>query len=588
MYSVEVRAFIWRSIYPHLRVALAVASLLLVGLLGSASAALADTAPTLYTGDINGAAYRVEVPANWNGTLLLYSHGYTIPGSANPAQDVGDPTTGAALLAQGYALAGSSYRSTGWAVEDALEDQIALLDWVNVNVGKPSRTIAWGHSLGGIVTAGLVQEYPDRFDGALPMCGVVGGGIGVWNQALDAAYAFKTLIAPDANLAVVHIANPGANSQAALAALTTAQGTTQGRARLALVGALDNTPGWFTFTQVEPAAADWATRQTNQYQWFRNMTFPFAFSYRAELEARAGGNPSWNTGVNYRLQLARSGMRPMVEALYQAAGLNLEEDLTTLEGGERIKANPAAMDYLTKNITFDGQLDIPVLTMHTTDDGLVAVQNEAAYANVVNTAGRQAMLRQLFVHRPGHCIFTPAEHLTALQILLERVTTHQWVDTSNPAALNATAAAMGPNLNLLPSAFVQYQPTPALRPYDRHTPNPAVVYMAPLRSDTAGGPVGQVTITRSVSGDYVVRVVVSGLEPGSAHAIHFHRGTCDVQGGIIQVLPNLVAGRDGTVRSVSWLSKMQLAAVVADASYVNIHEEGAAPIGGGIMCGNVL
>src|SRR4051812_10302109 len=142
MDSVAVRAFIWHSMYRRLRAALAVVGLLWFGWLASASAVLADTAPTLYTGNINGAAYRVEVPTNWNGTLLLYSHGYTIPGAANPAQDVGDATTGAALLAQGYALAGSSYRSTGWAIEDALEDQIALLDWFGANVGKPARTIA--------------------------------------------------------------------------------------------------------------------------------------------------------------------------------------------------------------------------------------------------------------------------------------------------------------------------------------------------------------------------------------------------------------------------------------------------------------
>jgi hypothetical protein len=56
----------------------------------------------------DGATYLIQVPPHWNGTLFLYSHGYVVPGSPNPATDVGDPVTGAAMLAQGFALAGSS------------------------------------------------------------------------------------------------------------------------------------------------------------------------------------------------------------------------------------------------------------------------------------------------------------------------------------------------------------------------------------------------------------------------------------------------------------------------------------------------
>ena len=158
--------------------------------------ASAVAAVSTYTGTLqDGATFLIEVPSPWNGTLLLYSHGYVVPGSANPAQDVGDPATGAFLLSNGFALAGSSYAHTGWAIEEALPDQIAVLDTFAALVGTPSRTIAWGHSLGGIITAGLIQRFPDRFDAALPMCGVLSGGVGTWNQALDSEFAFKTLLA---------------------------------------------------------------------------------------------------------------------------------------------------------------------------------------------------------------------------------------------------------------------------------------------------------------------------------------------------------------------------------------------------------
>src|ERR1700683_550484 len=190
---------IWR--YPAI---VACAALVFLGL-ASAAPSLAGTQPgscaatarTLNGTLTDGATYEIQVPANWNCTLFLYSHGYVVPGSANPAQDV----------------------------------------------GRPTRTIAWGHSLGGIITAGLIQDYPNRFSAALPMCGVLSGGVATWNTALDSEVAFQQLIDP--SLQVVNITAPGTNLPAAEQAAATAQQTAQGRARLARAAGLGDTPGRF-------------------------------------------------------------------------------------------------------------------------------------------------------------------------------------------------------------------------------------------------------------------------------------------------------------------------------------------------------
>src|SRR6201994_753470 len=72
----------------------------------------------------DGATYEIQCPAGaWNGTLFLYSHGYVTPGSANPAEDAGDPVTASWMLSHGYALAGSSYARTGRGLPQALPDQ---------------------------------------------------------------------------------------------------------------------------------------------------------------------------------------------------------------------------------------------------------------------------------------------------------------------------------------------------------------------------------------------------------------------------------------------------------------------------------
>jgi pimeloyl-ACP methyl ester carboxylesterase len=423
----------------------------------------------------DGATYIIQVPANWNGTVFLYSHGYVPPGSPNPALDVGDPATGLFLLSSGFALAGSSYAHAGWAVEEALFDQIAVLDIFKQEFGTPSRTIAWGHSLGGIITAGLIQRYPDRFDAALPMCGVLSGGVATWNTALDSAFAFKTLLGPG-KLQVVHITNPAENLALAEAALAAAQSTPQGRARLALAVALADGPGWFEPLSPEPPASDFASQEFNQFLWAQNVDFPFVFALRAELEFRAQGNPSSNAGVDYRAQLSRSIDQAEVSALYHRAGLSLDADLQTLEDAVRISADPGALHYLESNIIFDGQINIPVLTMHTSGDGLVVVQNESAYKSVVAQAGDSAFLRQTFVHRAGHCAFTPAETITAVEALLFRLNTGVW-GALDADSLNDTASALGGGFNIFPSPrapvllpvkpeFFDFTGSPYLRPFD--------------------------------------------------------------------------------------------------------------------------
>jgi len=447
----------------------ALTAILLAVLCGSAAAQqqITGTLP-------DGATYLIEVPSNWTGALLLYSHGYVAPGAPNPALDVSDPYTRAYTLAVGFALAGSSYASTGWAVHEAIPDQIATLDVFEGMFGTPLQTIAWGHSMGGEVTAGLVQQYLDRFAAAQPMCGVLAGSVGHWNQSLDEIFAFNTLLA-GGSLEMVHITNPAQDYGIAAAVLAAAQTTAQGQARLALVSALADTPGWYDPTTMEPAPTDYTTQEANQYLWAQAL--PSSFFGRVELEARAGGNPSFNTSVDYAYQLKRSRDYAEVQALYAAAGLSLDADLAALKSAPRIAADASALTYLSDNVTFNGQLTVPVLTLHTTGDGVVSVEQERAYTTVVHEADNSALLRHRFVHRAGHCEFSPAEMITALQRLELRLAEGRWKDL-DVSGLNNDAAALGPEFNVIdvngapyPAGpeFMTDQPRQFLRLFDAFT-----------------------------------------------------------------------------------------------------------------------
>ncbi|HEV2032915.1 MAG TPA: hypothetical protein VGU71_01745, partial [Candidatus Dormibacteraeota bacterium] len=204
--------------------------------------------------------------------------------------------------------------------------------------------------------------------------------------------------------------------------------------------------------------------------WLSRVDLPFQFEYRAELEQRAGGNPSWNTGVDYAHQLAISSSSAEVTALYAAAGLDLAADLRALNSGTRIAADPKAVAYLDRFISFNGNLSVPVLTMHTIGDGLVVPQEESAYSDVVRAAGRQDLLRQVYVNRAGHCAFSEAEAITAITAMIARLEAGNWNVPLSEATMNTVAAGLGEEYNrvggflISPPAFKNFTPSPYLRP----------------------------------------------------------------------------------------------------------------------------
>ncbi|MEV0171508.1 prolyl oligopeptidase family serine peptidase [Streptomyces sp. NPDC050803] len=417
----------------------------------------------------SGATYLMDVPADWNGTVLLYSHGYRAAGWPNPAQNAPDTATLDKLLDQGYALIGSSYASTGWAVTDAVPDQLATLDLFTDRFGTARRTLAWGTSYGGLVTTTLAERHADRFDGSLSMCGLVQGGVANWNSTLDPVFALKTLFGTDVPLTgFTDQAEAQSAAQALTGDVTAAQETAVGRARIALAAALHNIPGYNDATQPEPAPTDWNAQQANQYSAVLGLVQLPAFSWRQEAESRAGGNPAWNTGVDYTAMLHRSPLYKEVTALYKEAGVPLHNDLKALDRAPRISADPAAVRWMRATSVFNGRLTDPQLNIHTTGDALIPVQSESAYRRAATAAGSGALLDQAYVDAPGHCTFTPGETLGALHTLEERLDTGRW-DTA-PAALNSRAQQADPDSE---ARYVGHRPTPYPRPYDLAHPGDA-------------------------------------------------------------------------------------------------------------------
>lgn len=417
----------------------------------------------------SGSPYLIEVPEDWNGVLLSFQR----PHPAAPDEPVWTEEEGlpAALVERGFALAGSA-NQIFWPLENAFADQEPLLDTFASIAGEPKHTIPFGLSIGGIMTAGLVQRFPERFSGALPLCGNLAGAVGIHNRELDIAFVVKTLLAPDTSLELVNISDPGPNLRVGESVLEEAKETAAGRARLSLAAAVGNIPGWRDPASPEPARDDAVERQENQFGWFEEPCFLVYFWAREQVERQAGGNPSWNTGVDYRELLTHSPERDTVEALYAEAELDLDADLDTLAGADRIEADLDAIDYLERHIVFDGDLGgIPVLVAHTVGDGLVTPDNVRAYADVVAAHGDADFLRYVFVNRGGHCTFSVAEVVAALETLLERIENGAWGDL-RPETMNERALTLGLDLPATPfgtgsgPGFCEFEPPRFPRPYD--------------------------------------------------------------------------------------------------------------------------
>jgi hypothetical protein len=417
---------------------------------GTGGADAATPTVTHYTGTLRGgASWIADVPSNWHGVLVLYSHGF---GTLAPS-DAPDPTTQADLLADGYALVGSSYSGPSlWALASAETDQFGALAAVRKEIGRPSETIAFGTSMGGLISAQEAQDANGRIDGALTTCGLVGGGVNLNNYQLDGEYAISRLLAPNQQIQLVNYANAGDASAAVAeltAAVTAAQATAAGRARIALAAALLNTPDWLTGSAPPKG---YSAQEAQEAAWLPQQ-LAFVIGARPSIEAAAGGNSSWTVGVDYGALVDASAFHGQIAALYRAAGLSLRRDERDLTDHADIYPDVAALKTLTSTSTVTGHLDVPELTLHTISDQLSPIAYENWYRARVQRAGDGGLLRQAYVQAIGHCNFTSAELVAGLQAVQHRVTTGRWGNT-HAAALNRAATATGFGT----TAFIRYEP----------------------------------------------------------------------------------------------------------------------------------
>jgi hypothetical protein len=369
----------------------------------------------------NGARWAVDEPAYSNGTALLFSPGFGVGPSAAASTA---PTTSlrAQLLADGYTLVGATYPTAGWTVSDGLVQQPQLATRVRSLLPGIHTLVGWGHSMGGLVTVGLVEAGSAALDAALILCGSLAGGVAMLDQMLDAAFVFQTLAGDGEDL--IGIRDDLERAETASRVLAAAATTPEGRARIALAAAVGQLPRWAVEGSDRPRAQD----AESQAQQQRAVFLRSAFAPRADIEARSGGNPSDNTGVDYAAQLFASGFEGLVRAMYSASTAELEADLARLAAAPRVRADLDARDRLRRMLTPSGAISVPVAAIWCAGDVAPTVSQARAFDDAVVASGRSELLRHFCVDRPGH-LPSDLEIRTALEELMTRLRDGEWPQT---------------------------------------------------------------------------------------------------------------------------------------------------------------
>lgn len=325
--------------------------------------------PSEHTGTIAGAPWRLDVPANWNGELVVYFHGYAPQEQAIPEVMPRNGYEGW-LFERGFAVAQTEYSARGWSVAEALADTEAMRRHVVGLLGQPKRTWAMGHSMGGHLVLGTLETHGQAYDGGLALCGANAPAEELFNGPVLGA------------LAVFEQRHPGV---------------------LAPGGLFDaGAPRWPDAEKIEAALQSDEAFAARFGQGFGIPREGMAgglmlrFAVLHELAERAGGIPVDNTRVTYG---------------------GFGNDAAINAGVRRYTGDPAAVAYANARLKLTGNTERPVVLRANETDEVIPSQTSSRYQDLARNAGRGERVFELPPVGNGHCRFPPEAEAEALAAL---------------------------------------------------------------------------------------------------------------------------------------------------------------------------
>ena len=360
-----------------------------------------------------GALYELWVPpeADWMKTgnsLVVYVHGYVSAALpvALPSDIEGFRNM---LLSQGFAVAYSSFSENGWAVKDGAIRTRQLLGYFKDNYGKPGKSYLVGVSEGGLISLMLTEKNHNLFDGTLALSAPLGGAQMVSGYLIDIRLLFDyylrelfALLPPPYNGVAAEL--DAALGEGALDAAWEGSGLPADGA--AFAGYV--TPTVAALLGLAPpesifAMATMTVDGKPLFNWPPAMLAP-PYLFLPEMAVTIS-TALWFNIFGTPDILGRTHDHVMIdnmESVYSSPLMEPRHNDELNDGIERLAARPDAVKYLEHWYLPEGNLRIPVVTLHTTRDPIVPILNEYAFRDIVGNGG-QEFLAQFVVPGFGHC-----------------------------------------------------------------------------------------------------------------------------------------------------------------------------------------
>jgi pimeloyl-ACP methyl ester carboxylesterase len=370
----------------------------------------------------DGAPYAMMVPANFNGTVYLYSHGYRpniaipagIPGYGgytvtNTPQPGPNETVIVALLAKGYGVVGSGFARQGWNADSAIKTNVELVGLFKKQFTKTTKVVAWGESLGGFITQALAEKHSDLFSAAAPLC-MASDVDPLMTMAGDALWGIKTFFDPTikggsysagaagyaeamgdlvkvftaiGSLQAAFAANPSTPAWPATSKVPDAIKAIPSRSALVMVALMAGIPMQSANFDSTSAPAGLPASNALSFQLainpafaaLQNVATAAALGVLAmyDLELQAGGAFFDNTATDYAARVAdeQFSWASALSGTSGTAGL-----LSVLAASPRAKANPAAVAKVKTLASHTGKIDIPTIVFTGVADPVTAAGNQ--------------------------------------------------------------------------------------------------------------------------------------------------------------------------------------------------------------------
>ncbi len=349
--------------------------------------AIAQVECTVETMD-SGEIYQICIPANWNGELILYAHGYV--SEFEPLRLPQEAATYIPLYTSlGFAFATTSYSQNGLAIQSGIQDMLRLRKAFMDKHGEPKQIYLTGASEGGIITTLAIERYPELFSGGLSLCGPCGyfqGQINYYgNFRVLFDYFFKGVLPGNAvNIPDELIANwQTVYVPAVLEAIRLHPATTLKLLNTAQAPYDPNDPATIGQTVL-------------------NVLWYDVFTTRDAIR-KLGGQPFDNR-----------------KKLFIGTG-SIREDLELNLKVQRFSADRAATENIRRNYETSGNLSKPLVIGHTTKDPIQLFWHLPLYRYKVNRQGKSSLFSGVPVERYGHCTFTEAEIASGFTALLQKI-----------------------------------------------------------------------------------------------------------------------------------------------------------------------